>query len=634
MATSVAGPPPGVTLGAPVPAQASGPPPGVTLAAPVSAPATPDLAANPNGEGTYQMKGPTGTQMGVPYSKVGTAYAGGLNFADGYDGPEQRRFNRDAGADPRNTYQNGLPSRGGAPMNSEIPGVDASTAGDYLKGAVKSAVQVPNTIAGWLDKVASTHGQQAMEKAENTVAPGVTNAPSNFDQGAGGFAEQMAEWLYGQGEARTAYETLSQSQKMQKVAAAAKFIEQHPLLAASLRTAATGTAAATQAGAHGATGEEALAAGAGGAAAAGAGELFAGASKAAAAAETAEEAHAAAPAVLADRTAAMQAERQAVAQGSVKDVVGKGVNDALDRFNAAGAKVPGFVPVQTDAAKLGSFGEGAEQVKAAARPIYQKIDAAKTAGANLADLQAQYDSAMQHFDYKAADTAEMAMDEALAKKPADVHPDEMAAAKMAWRDSKVLDKLHAATEGAFNGIGEDMAAQEGTSDRLLKSGTKDGGTLQLRLGRVMSTPAKAKEVYRVIGQDGVANLYRAAHLVSTPELAKATTALAEQVAQEFPAPASSNLHRVAGGAAGASAGAAVGHAIAGSPGAAAGATLGGAAGAALSDGARMVMRRMVTSPAVGQMMDYAVRNNVTPKLAADIIAKMIRSNQQPQEQAQ
>ena len=36
----------------------------------------------------------------------------------------------------------------------------------------------------------------------------------------------------------------------------------------------------------------------------------------------------------------------------------------------------------------------------------------------------------------------------------------------------------------------------------------------------------------------------------------------------------------------------------------------------MAAGAKYVLQKMVTSPRIGQLMEYAVRNNVTPKVAA------------------
>lgn len=574
------------------------------------------------------MTGPHGP-VGVPYSKVETAkqqnYA--LNGQGEYD-----RYAKDYNADPH------APSQG-ADFSLSTP---VHAAVDSAKGFLKSAAQVPNTVVGWLDSLTddasgAVHGPEAkaesqksdirpkLEALEEKVAPGITHAPHGAAQESGGVGEQLLEWLYGEGEGRAALEALPMAKRLSEASKAAAMFEKFPVLAKAVKTFAGG---AGQQLAHGASPKEAATAGGAGAVLAGTGEALTQAQlRAEMEAQLAAD-HAAAPAVLDERTAAMGAQRQAEAQGNIKGVVGKATQNAMDRFNAAGAAAPGFAPVTVDPTQLSSFGEGAAQVKAAARPIYQRVDGVDGYNGQLENLQGQYKQALDNFDYKAADKAEIAIDDLLNTKPGDVHPAEQAAAKIAWRDAKVMDKLHAATEGAFNGISERRATVAGTGTRALKPGSSDTGALSPRLNQVMSTPAKAKEVYRVIGQEGVANLDRASALVSKPALENATADLAEEVAKQFPAPVESKaLGRTIGVGLGSTAGAAIGHAT-GIPGAAsAGAVTGGAAGGLLSDGARNVMRKMVTSPRVGQLMDYAVRNNVTPKLAAQIVAAEIRQEQ-------
>jgi hypothetical protein len=585
---------------------------------------TPQITDNPANEGTYRMKTPAGVQA-VPYSSVERARAmPGTDFADFN---EYSRYTKDHAYDPKPHEFNGI-----SPLADVQPAI----------GAAKSAVQVPNTLVGWLDSITDKAAQVAgvanpesgdlrpkLEKAENAVAPGITNPTHGAGQAAGGFAETLAEWLYGEGEARAGYEALSQSEKLEKVAKAAKFIEAHPVLAATLRTSAMAAGSGGQAAAHGASaGDAAIAAGAGGAAGA-AGELVGGAVKGARAAGAARTAAEAAPKVLAERTAAEGAARQATAQTSVKNVVGRATDEAFGRFNAGMATVPGFTEAVAPAAPK-TFAEGSEALKDQVRPLYQRADAVTGYNGKLQELMAQHAAALDtggDIDYKAADQAEIGIDELLEKRPADITPAEQAAMKLGWRDAKVLDKVHAATESSFNRISEERATEPGTGERLIKGGNEYGGSLQFNIGKIMDTPAKAKEVYRVLGRDGVANLDRAANLVSKPEMAKATAALAEQVAAEFPAPKEGNLHKVVGGAVGTGIGGTLGAATHLPYGAEAGALLGGKAGTMLSDGARDVMRRMVMSPRVGQMMDFAVRNNVSSKIAAGAVAAEIQREQ-------
>lgn len=630
---------------------------GTAVGAPAAAATTPpDITANPKGEGVYQMKGPKGA-VGIPYSNVETAKQQGLNFANPN---EMDRYGEDWQADPAR------PHDAAESFGHDFIGTARQHAGAILgmlprmvmqghtpESITAMAAQHPEILAKEGVTPEQLHTQLKQVADMKDAAANLQHTPDygGFGGWAGSTGENLAEFMGIDGlsklavlpEAVEGAKAASQADKLAAASKVAKTLTDPAnakiakLAALGLRTlkaaAQTGAVSGTQSflDTGGDLGETAKGA-AVGAAAGGGGEVLGGAFDAlrggTATEDAAAAAHEGAPAVQAERTAAMSAERQATAQGGVKNVVSKATGDALDRFNAAGAKVPGFTPVDVDPASLRTFGEASQQVKDAARPIYQKLNASNAYDGKLQELQDAYSNAMNgpDVDYKAADEAETGIDDLLQNKPAGVHPDEMAAAKMAWRDSKVLDKLHAATEGAFNGISEDRAAAEGTGARLLKPGNAQGGSLQQRLGVVMSTPAKAKEVYRVIGEEGVANLDRASQLVSNPELAKATQTIADEVAKQFPAPARASKGVVAltGAGAGAAVGAGVGHMLGGGLGAEVGGSVGAGAGAALADGTRMVMRKMVMSPRVGQLMDYAVRNNVTPRIAAGIIAAEIR----------
>lgn len=681
----------GTPVGTPPPPPSAGADPyaGVgTAVAPAAAPAS--VTANPKGEGVYHMQGPSG-MTAIPFSNVEPARQQGYYFDKSVLNPgvdEEARYTKD----------------------KNYSGIDR-VLGTPSAGAVKSAVQVPNTLVGWLDsitdKAAHTVGiknpeqsdlRPHLEKAEETVAPGVTAPLHGAGEHVGGFAETIAEWLFGEGEARATYEALSQSQKMAKVAQAAKFIEEHPALAASLRTAAVAAGSGGQAAAHGATpgeaGESALLGGGAG----GLGELLTGGAGAARAAEATRRT---------TQTALdeLPRARQAVAQTQIHNVAKQATQDALERLNATrgpvtvetpirrataalparsgaetidqgitaanakaqlgstAATVPtrlmpqnpivselgpqaalvpdriwGEIPASDgihaetqaspnfahiDAAKesadVGSFGDAAEKIRAAAQPVYQQLNSAT--GGKFNKLRIARTAAYKSGNVTARREAEMGIEKLLAEKPKGVSAEDYATAKSAWADTKTLDRLHEAVEGSFNGISEEIAAQPGTGERSLRSGPTQG-TLQTNLGRLLRSRDMPAKIEQLIGKEGIANLYRASNLVSTPEIAKATAALAEQVAGRFP-----NLHKVVGGSVGAAAGTAVGHAVAGNVGAAAGSILGAAAGGALSDGARNVMRKMVMSPRVGQLMDFAVRNNVSPKIAAAAVAAEIQREQ-------
>jgi hypothetical protein len=739
-------PPPGVTFGAPTPATppagvtfgppagaTSGPPPGVTFGSPATASVNP-LAINAKGEGVYKMAAPDGgNTIAIPYSNVPAAMKAGYGITDP---AEQQRFMKDRSSDPNTSTMNDL-----LEVLIKHP---VHALKENAKGLLKNEAQVPMTIAGWmdageshlrrLDEIISGKSNKTAEdlitgndpnqvhQARDDVkafleahAPGITNAPIGPQQQRGALIGNVAEFAGGEKVLGELTKTLpwmveggNYADKLKVVQPILKIAAEHPRIAAMLGAAASNaTVGGTQAALHGATLPEAgkSAAIAGGVAALGEGigqgfqELREGAQARAAA----TAAHEAAPAVQAERTAAMTTERQATAQGQVKDVAQQATQDALDRLNEArtptttttpGASVParpgadtidegiraqnarrelgsmaatipdrllprnpiveelghraGLIPdriwdevgnpapVQTTtgprfqpidseahAAEVSSFGAGAEKLREAAQPVYQKVDTAT--GGQFAKLQKARAAAFAAKDFGKVAETDGTIDELLSSRPKDVTPEDYAAAKSAWRDSKVLDKLHAATEGAFNGISEDMAAQPGTAPRLLKGGDSQAGSLQKRIGSLLRKPKDAADVERVIGKDGIANLYRASHLVSTPELRAQTQAIADAVAKEFPAPA--ETHPVVQAIKDSVVGGAVGTGLNYLSGGHVPASVSAPLGAAATNGARYVLRKMVMSPRIGQLMDFAVRNQVAPRIAAPLIAAEIRKEQ-------
>lgn len=571
---------------------------------------------------------------------------------------------------------------------------------------IEHAIRKIPALGAWLGQHAGLDKGIAADDAELAKPVGTGGGAGEAAVGAGEFLvgdkelQYLGEGLTGLVKGANYAEKLKIVQPILKVAA------DHPHVARTLITALrNATVGGTQAVLHGedlpTAAKTAAVTGIVGGATEGATEGLAAARETAAKAAETAAAHEAAPAVLDERTAAMVADRQATAQGQVKDVARQATEDALNRLNAArtpttvttppatvaaregadtidegiraqnarqqlgsmaatvpdrllprnpiveeighrAALVPGrlwdevgnaasaettvpptFEPVdaQAHAAEVNSFGDGAEKLRAAADPVYKKIDTAT--GGQFAELQADRAAGYRTNDPAKIAKAEDGIDAMFAKKPAGISAEDYAAAKSAWRDSKVLDKLHSATEGAFNNISEEYAANPNTSQRLLKSGDSGGGTLQKRIGTLMAKPKMAADVERVIGKEGVTNLYRASHLVSTPELRAETQRLAEEVAKQFPAPKAPNetaaaVTRVGARTLGGGAGVAMGHVL-GVP-----SVIAGPAGAAVPDVARYVLRKMVTSPRIGQLMEFAIKSKVAPKVAAGLIAGEIQ----------
>ncbi len=640
---------------------------GKVSAATPAPPKSDNLSDNPNGEGTYTMvsapHGLSPVAVAVPYSKVEGARASGYGMAD----QERVRYEKDRGADP-NAPKPQILDRISAALN-ELPTVGLT------KGFEHGAM---STVAG-VGELANKYGSLPLPHANGQYDPALhvgalkdatdwlrAHAEDNgiWEQ-LGDMGENVAELLVpvlgeegaaAKGATRVAGQAATFGDKAAATAKLAKFLEQNPRLA---QLAAVG-ARAVKAAATGAVKNPALAGGqtfvktggdtgaAGEAAAGGAvtggvlegvgagvGAARAAATSTAAARDAAQAAYEASPQVLAERTAAMKAARQATAQQMVKDTAKGATRGVIDRMNEAmqpplaitgePLSEANFQPIDADAAaaRTHSFGDAADEAAAAAKPVYDKLDAAT--GGEFTKLKNARSAAYRSGNAANYRQATNAIDDLLKKTPEGVTPAEFAGAKSAWKDERDLDRIHNAVEGAFNGITEEMAAQPGTSARELKGG-QSTGALQSRIGTLLrgKNALGEERIRELLGPEGMAGLYRASHLTSTPELRKATQELADAVAKEFPKPEPAAKPGVRG---------LVGH-MTGS-GLAAGA-ISHAAGTpyyetlAGVEAARYVLHQVVTNPAIGRMFEYAVDYGASPQNAAKTIAAMIQQQETQQ----
>jgi hypothetical protein len=609
-------------------------PSGASTAVPPPAPANPDadLAANPKGEGTYQLVSTKDgkSALSVPYSQVPKAMERGYGLPFG--SPDADRYTKDRSADPET-------SKIGDLMHVLVT-APAAHALEMAKGAVKHEAEVPQSVAAWFG---GDEAKQGMKNLENRILPGSGNAATNADQEKGGNLANIAEFAAGEKVLAKLTEAIvplaegaDYAEKLKNASPVIKMAAAHPRIARVLLAGlGQGALGGGQAAAHGAdageTARTAVEQGAIGAGLTAPFEGFANAAEAAAARTAAEAAHEGAPAVQAARTEAMQAGRQATAQGQVKGVVQKSADGAFQRFNEATKDIPGVEPITAvDTSKMGTFADAGDALKEKARTLYQALDTSSAFKGKLEEAQNAFDAATsgENVDYKAADAAEKQMDDLLASKPKDVDPATLQAANTAWRDYTGFAKLHNVTEGAYNGISEEMAAKPGMAARQLKPGTANGGTLQTRLGTYLRDPRNVVDAARLVGDEGLENLYRSSNLVSHPELAKATQAIADEVAKQFPAPAKPHpvaqaiRDTVTGGAAGALLAQATGMPHIASE----------AVGGAAVNGSRYLLQKMVMSPRIGKLVDFAVRNNVPARQAAGLIVAAMRNEDGTQEQ--
>jgi hypothetical protein len=385
---------------------------------------------------------------------------------------------------------------------------------------------------------------------------------------------------------------------------------------------------------------------------------------------------------------ALKTQRQIEAQAGITNIAKNAAQDAITRMNEARGTV-NFEPVDPVEASKGvtTFGDTAEAVRDAARPVYDAINEA-TEG-KFSDLQQARSRAMRANDFGEVEKVEGKIDQMLNQNPG-VKPEEWRAAKSAWRDSKDLDRIHNAVEGAFS-VPQEMVGKTGVDARELA-----GSKMQARLNSILRGAKKMDpaRISELIGPDGLEGLYRAAKMTSTPELRAATNDLAQKVAAELPPPTApvkpapiakpelqpkpvapakppvpvrgvlpsapeplpkpnapvrplapakpaplprptlpakpTNLptRPLAYGEIGK-------NTVVG----AAGGLIGPHVGLTATQGAeaalmtRYVLRQMITNPAVGKMAEYAVDYGATPERAAKLIAAMIAKSQTEQSQA-
>jgi hypothetical protein len=282
------------------------------------------------------------------------------------------------------------------------------------------------------------------------------------------------------------------------------------------------------------------------------------------------------------------------------------LQDQMDMYNAHQRTLPNFSPIDSEraAAGVGHFGEAADQLQNAAQPIYQKIDAA-TDG-EFGRLNRARAAAGKRGDFDAKADIEGKMDQLITDSGA-ISPAERQQATKLWATSKVLDGFHDVINNAANV--NDAYASQVSGGRVL-SGTKLQNGLQKMISRYGTDRLES-----VVGKDGMENMTRMADLLKVPAKRSAIQHLSTSL-----------VHNLANGKMGAGVGALVGHHLMGYEGA-----VGGAYAGAQAE--RIALRMLATSPRAGQLFDYAVRNNVNPKVAAGLVAAEIeREQQQPQQE--
>jgi hypothetical protein len=305
-----------------------------------------------------------------------------------------------------------------------------------------------------------------------------------------------------------------------------------------------------------------------------------------------------------------------------------GLRGQLDDFNAYRIQNPHYGQVDAEAAAqhTGDFSQGADQLEQSVQPVYDTLD--KVSDGQWGSLRKieqnmrritrapttpeAYDAATRRLDEVTASQEKILNDNKTA-----ISPEEWRAANRVWRDASTMRDIHDALEKSYNGVDADVAAATkgdpgGGIPRTMTG--SDAGFKRLQALR----QSRPDDVKRVLG-NGYTNLYRMTDLLKDPEDAAASQGMMKYVGQVL------RRHgRALGlGSVGSIGGAVLGHGVAGGGGAVSGTAAGALAGAATEAYIRNAAFRIATTPEIADRFIYAVKNRVSPRIAATLIASMI-----------
>lgn len=285
-----------------------------------------------------------------------------------------------------------------------------------------------------------------------------------------------------------------------------------------------------------------------------------------------------------------------------------------------------FAPLDVDAAvnQVRSFGDAADQIQASVKPVYSELDRAsqgefdqnnKAAKQALKIMRSAtsldaYQNAERNYNEAIGN-----IDNLLTRHAGSVNRQDYQAAKLAWRDSARLNELHTVMERMTNGI-----TLEESDQGLTRVMTGRSKQLQTYLDKGQN----AEQLEQLIGKDGLLNLKQLTELMSRPGSQRSTIEVIKNVATEL------GRHARLGGIGG-FLGGTIAHSMGGSW------YEGMAAGAMAGSTARYIMHDAMVNPRIGKLVDYAVRNGVSPSVYAPLIARSIavpaqQTEPQPEDQ--
>jgi hypothetical protein len=267
-----------------------------------------------------------------------------------------------------------------------------------------------------------------------------------------------------------------------------------------------------------------------------------------------------------------------------------------------------FAPIDIDSVvgHVDTWGQGAAQIKAAVQPIFNRANQLSQGAMDdaLAEVEAakgKVATATTAHDLTGAQqqltTAQGKVDNLLSVHSGGMKPSEMTQAKQAWGQAKRLDSLHANFERMMNGVTSEQATTG--LQRVMTGSARD-------FGDWLAEPGNQRALDNLIGPESRNNLTELTQLMSKVPSQRHAAEASKNIAWIL---SKQNLGHIGVGA--------LAMHAAGLEPATTGMILGGV------QGMRWVLRQAATNPSVGNMLRYAVKNNIRPDIYAPLIARTL-----------
>lgn len=270
------------------------------------------------------------------------------------------------------------------------------------------------------------------------------------------------------------------------------------------------------------------------------------------------------------------------------------------------------VNIQRAVERVGSYGDAADELEAAAKPVYDRLD--DLSGGRFTALREQNTRAWKELQNGGGEAAQRRLENSQKQMDAllsgrdehigdSVTPSDLSYANEAWKKAQILRDVHSHVESAFDteiGVSARANAYRGFNGNKLRSSLK---RLSMKYGD--------RQLSRMIGVDQYNNLVKLADITRTnadrQKFGGAVNDVAKEVVKLLPHVGTSGI------------GATIGYHIGGP----AGAAVGAAAGEATQLAARRVMRAVATNPKIGRNLAFAIEAGARPEVYAPMIASEV-----------